>query len=95
MRKHFKSLLVACLFCAALSASQTGCARHANEATVGPGIDISVDYLNQARAYRDQGRYDLARQSYAQALSTCRNNANLEIIKREMAGTELLIRTMR
>ena len=64
-------------------------------ATVGRGIDISVDYLLQARKFRDEGRYELARQSYAQAISTCRNEANLEIIKRELAGVELLIRTMR
>ena len=63
--------------------------------TVSRGADVSIDYLNQARAYRDQGRYELSRQSYAQAISTCRNTANLEIIKREMAGVELLIRTMR
>ena len=63
--------------------------------TVNRGADISVDYLYQARKYRDEGRYELARQSYAQAISTCRNDANLEIIKRELAGVELLIRTMR
>lgn len=63
--------------------------------TVGRGVDISVDYLLEARKFRDAGRYELARQSYAQAISTCRNEANLEIIKRELAGVELLIRTMR
>lgn len=63
--------------------------------TVPYGDDISVAYLLQARSFRDQGRYELARQSYAQALSTCRNTANLEVIKRELAGVELLIRTMR
>lgn len=63
--------------------------------TIGNGLDISVDYLEQARQFRDAGRYELARQAYAQALSTCRDNANLEIIKRELAGVELLIRTMR
>ena len=50
---------------------------------------------NDAAAYRKQGRYELARQSYAQALSTCRSNAGLDIIKRELAGVELLLRTMR
>lgn len=72
-----------------------GCARNTNAPTVGPGPDISIEYLRQARAYRADGRYDLARQAYTQALSTCRSNANLDIIKRELAGTELLIRTMR
>lgn len=64
-------------------------------ATVGSGIDLSVDYIKQARKYRDDGRYELARQSYAQAISTCRNSGNLEVIRRELAGVELLIRTMR
>lgn len=63
--------------------------------TVGPGMNISDAYLLQARQYRNDGRYELSRQSYVQALSTCRNNANLEIIRRELAGVELLIRTMR
>ncbi len=63
--------------------------------TVRSGADISVQYLNLARMYREQGRYELARQAYAQAISTCRNYGNLEIIKREMAGGLLLIRTMR
>lgn len=63
--------------------------------TVRRGIDISVQYLNLARLYREQGRYELARQAYAQAISTCSNYGNLEIIKREMAGVLLLIRTMR
>lgn len=69
--------------------------RNTNQPTVGQGPDISVEYLQEARKFREEGRYDLARQSYALALSTCRNNANLEIIKHELAGTELLIRTMR
>ena len=59
------------------------------------GPNISAKYLKQARAYRDQGRYELARQSYAQALSTCRTTADLEVIEREMGGIELLLRTMR
>lgn len=63
--------------------------------TVGRGADVSVEFLLLARHFRDTGRYELARQAYAQAISTCRNEANLEIIRREMAGVELLIRTMR
>lgn len=63
--------------------------------TVGRGIDVSVDYILLARKYRNEGRYELARQSYAQALSVCNNSANLEVIRRELAGIELLIRTMR
>ncbi len=59
------------------------------------GPNISAKYLKQARAYRDQGRYELARQSYAQALSTCRSAAELKVIENEMGGIELLLRTMR
>ena len=59
------------------------------------GPDISAKYLKQARAYRDQGRYELARQSYAQALSTCRSAEELAVIEKEMGGIELLLRTMR
>lgn len=84
----FLAIFAPCLF------TQVGCARR-GEPTVGQGPNISVAYLQQARRYRDEGKYELARQSYAQALSTCRSDANLEIIKRELAGCELLIRTMR
>lgn len=63
--------------------------------TVRPGPDLGAQFINLARIYREHGRYELARQAYAQAISTCQNSANLEIIKREMSGVELLIRTMR
>lgn len=63
--------------------------------SVSQGPDISAEYLEQARLYREQGRFELARQTYVQALATCRDSANLSIIKRELAGVELLIRTMR
>lgn len=59
------------------------------------GPDISARYLKQAREYRAQGRYELARQSYAQALSTCQSNEALAVIKHELGGVELLLRTMR
>lgn len=71
----------------------SGCSRGVPAATEGP--DISLDYLAQARYFRNEGRYELARQSYAQALATCKSNANLAIIEHELAGCELLIRTMR
>lgn len=59
------------------------------------GPNISAHYLKQAREYRKQGRYELARQSYAQALSTCQSNEALAVIKHELGGVELLLRTMR
>ncbi|WP_291441282.1 hypothetical protein [Desulfovibrio sp.] len=74
-------------------ASEKSAAQPQKSADQGP--NISAKYLKQARAYRDQGRYELARQSYAQALSTCRSAAELEVIEREMGGIELLLRTMR
>lgn len=88
-------LLVALLFPAVAGAEIIGGSPIPPGATASRGADVSLDYLRQAREYRDQGRYELSRQAYAQAISTCRNAANLEIIKREMAGIELLIRTMR
>lgn len=86
------SIMLAFLCTSGVMAAQIG---DSTPPTAGPGMDISLAYLAQARKYRDDGRYELSRQSYAQALSTCRSNINLEIIKRELAGVELLIRTMR
>ena len=63
--------------------------------SVNQGPNISAKYLKQARQYRDQGRYELARQSYTQALSTCRSSEELAIIEKELGGIELLLRTMR
>ena len=88
-------LLVALLFPMTIGAEIIGGSPIPPGATANRGADVSLDYLRQARQYRDQGRYELSRQAYAQAISTCRNTANLDIIKREMAGIELLIRTMR
>ena len=53
----------------------------------------SLVYLGQARQFREQGRY--ARQRYLQALSICADDQTLGIIKRELNGVELLLRTMR
>ena len=55
----------------------------------------SLVYLGQARQFREQGRYELARQRYLQALSICADDQTLGIIKRELNGVELLLRTMR
>lgn len=55
----------------------------------------SLAYLGQARQFREQGRYELARQRYLQALSICADDQTLGIIKRELNGVELLLRTMR
>ena len=55
----------------------------------------SLAYLGQARQFREQGRYELARQRYLQALSICADDQTLYVIKRELNGIELLLRTMR
>lgn len=89
------AILALIALCLGFFPGQATSASNEQTATVGESEDISLYYLDQARYWRDSGRYELSRQAYAQALSTCRNNANLEIIKRELEGVELLIRTMR
>ena len=96
----FVLVLLLILFAAGSGCASRGVSSSANSESAGQsignsGTDISVQYLKQARTYRAQGRYDLARQSYAKALATCQSNANLAVIEHELAGTELLIRTMR
>ncbi|WP_297228044.1 hypothetical protein [uncultured Desulfovibrio sp.] len=56
---------------------------------------LSRQYLKEARAFRAQGRYELARQSYVQALSVCHDRKEYETIKQELNGIEMLLRTMR
>ena len=56
---------------------------------------LSRQYLKEARAFRQQGRYELARQSYVQALSVCHDRKEYETIKQELNGIEMLLRTMR
>lgn len=56
---------------------------------------LSRQYLKEARAFREQGRYELARQSYVQALSVCHDREEYETIKQELNGIEMLLRTMR
>ena len=90
MRKLLPALLAALI---AFTAPLAGCGTRENRIERGP--NISSDYVEQGREYRDQGRFELARQSYALALSTCRNDEDLAIIKRELASVELEIRTMR
>lgn len=53
------------------------------------------DFLKRARRYRNEGRYELARQSYVQALSVCSDEETLLTIRNELDGIELLLRTMR
>lgn len=76
--------------------------RPASEATQGSYLDgqhrtrnLESRYLREARKYRAEGRYELARQSYVQALSVCNSERRLDIIRHELDGIELLLRTMR
>ena len=55
----------------------------------------SLAYLKEAREFRSAGRYELARQRYLQALSICNDDRTIHILKRELDGVELLLRTMR
>lgn len=57
--------------------------------------DISNTYLKSARTFRKEGRYELARQAYAQALSTAHSTTDMEIIRKELNSITLLLRTMR
>lgn len=91
MRKLLPALLFALL---TLTSHLAGCGARENT-RVERGPNISWDYVEKAREYREDGRFELARQSYVLALSTCRDDADLSIIKRELAGVELEIRTMR
>lgn len=52
-------------------------------------------HLREARRYRAQGRYELARQSYVLALSICGNTRRLATIRHELDGLELMLRTLR
>lgn len=56
---------------------------------------LATQYLKEARAYREASRFELARQSYVQALSVCHDPKQYEIIKQELNGIEMLLRTMR
>lgn len=91
MRKLMSALFIASLV---LFSSLAGCGTRENT-RIDRGPNISRDYVEKGRQYREDGRFELARQSYLLALSTCRDDADLAIIKRELAGVELEIRTMR
>lgn len=56
---------------------------------------LSYKHLTEARKYRAEGRYELARQSYVLALSICTSTSRLATIRRELDGLELMLRTLR
>ncbi len=56
---------------------------------------IADAYWKKARTYRDEGRFELARQQYLLALSSCYTEEAKIRVQRELQSVELLIRTMR
>lgn len=52
-------------------------------------------YLAEGEKFRTQNRYELARQSYAQALSVCNDGRDIAAAKQGLNIIELLLRTMR
>ncbi|MEG2173630.1 MAG: hypothetical protein RRY29_10315 [Desulfovibrionaceae bacterium] len=50
---------------------------------------------NMARKYKDQMRYEMARQHYLLALATCRSDETVQRIQRELQIVELQIRSLR
>ena len=89
-----KTTLVCTLAAALLLA-----AAPASCATVSGGSDNSKSlcrrYLAEGEEFRTQNRYELARQSYAQALSVCNDGRDIATAKQGLNTIELLLRTMR
>ena len=56
---------------------------------------LHLRYLSEARKYRSEGRYELARQSYVLALSIASKDRDITLIRKELDGLELLLRTLR
>lgn len=56
---------------------------------------VAEVYWKKARTYRDEGRFELARQQYLLALSSCHTEEAKTRVQRELQSVELLIRTMR
>lgn len=56
---------------------------------------VADAYWKKALTYRDEGRFELARQQYLLALSSCHTEEAKTRVQRELQSVELLIRTMR
>ena len=52
-------------------------------------------HWRKARAYQNSMRYELARQEYLLALTTCRSEATRNQLQRELQTVDLQIRTLR
>lgn len=93
-----KTSILACHLAAALLlvAAPAFCAT----LTTGPSASDNTRslcrrYLAEGEKYRSQNRYELARQSYAQALSICADDREIRTAKQGLNTIELLLRTMR
>ena len=95
------AILLACTqLCPNVNAAESnGAARqtrsYIEDEQVKTNTERSLAYLQEAREYRDQGRYELARQSCLQALAICVDADFIKVIQRELNGIEILLRTMR
>ncbi len=94
--KHIFSLTAACGLACTLLLSPVLLPMPCQAAAASSSTNaLSREYLKEARTFRAQGRYELARQSYVQALSVCHDRKEYETIKQELNGIEMLLRTMR
>jgi hypothetical protein len=57
--------------------------------------DETIHNWSLARQYQAQGRYELAQQYYALALSAVRTQSALDMLQREMMTIDMQIRAMR
>ncbi len=101
------ALISSCFFAATLARADSLSSYDSNDRTFQEQWDsrsqhsyssansYSLGYLKEARKFRSAGRYELARQRYLQALSICTDDRTIHILKQELDGVELLLRTMR
>ncbi len=55
----------------------------------------TMENWRQARLYQSQGRYELAKQHYALALSGARSTDSATLLQRELFAVDMQLRTMR
>jgi len=68
---------------------------YVNSALVLPKDDDVKKYWNEARDYKEQMRFELARQSYLLALANSKHDGHVQQIKRELQIIDLQIRSLR
>lgn len=67
----------------------------AGASSTGDTRSLCRRYLAEGEKHRNQSRYELARQDYAQALSICSDARDITAAKQGLNTIELLLRTMR